>query len=330
MSNKLLALLILIWTLWWLFGLYFYFFVGYTWELTIESNTSEYQVELYSKRVGNSFEFDCPEASCTLSDISPLEYSLRVRKDGYETVYQDIDMPARESLSVDISLIKQISLSESLVPEQEISNKDRISFLRDKNKALRFFDIEPWVYAYFSQKWELYLYRDESTQKIWDFNISSDDILDVKIVSETDYIYFQIGNTKYFHNIDSWTIQTLDLWVEVNYIKQWNTNTDFLFVTQVWVYIYDVSTNSFNYFYLFKDFIYAADEYVGIIYADEENKRKNFDLEVRDSNLIIRYNPATKDRDILYETSLNIDRIYLQDESIYFESEGKRYQLENL
>ena len=330
MSNKLFALLILIWTLWWLFGLYFYFFVGYTSDLTIESNTDEYQVELYSKRVGNSFEFDCPESLCVLSDISPLDYNLRVRKDGYETVYQDIDMPARTSLSVDVNLIKQISLSESVLPEQEISNKDRISFLRDKNKARKFFDIAPWVYAYFSEKWELYIYRDESTQKIWDFNISWDNELDVKIVPETDYVYFQIGEAKYFYDIDSWTIQTLDLWVEVNYIKQWNTNTDFLFVTPVGVYIYDVSVNSFDYFYLFKDFVYTGDNYVGIIYADEENKRNNFNLGTESENLIIRYNPATKDRDILYETSLDIDRIYLENESIYFESAGKRYELENL
>ena len=101
-------------------------------------------------------------------------------------------------------------------------------------------------------------------------------------------------------------------------------------MTPVGVYIYDISVNSFDYFYLFKDFVYTGDNYVGIIYADEENKRNNFNLGTESENLIIKYNPATKDRDILYETSLNIDRIYLENESIYFESAGKRYELENL
>ncbi len=330
MSNKFLALLILIFTLFGLFGLYFYFFVGYTSKLTIESNTTDYQVELYSKRIGKSFEYSCTESPCVLSDISPLEYSLRVRKDGYKTVYQDIDMPARESISIDINLIQEISLSEAIIPEQEISNKDRISYLRDKNRALQFFDLESWVYAYFSSGWELYLYRDESTEKIWDFSVSEDDELDVQLVSDTDYLYFQIWDTKYIYHVKSWKIETLSLWVDISYIKKWNDDNYLVFVTSVWAYTYDISSNTFEYFYLFKDFVYTDDNYIWVIYADEEKKLQNFDLVNTDSNLIIRYNPDTKNREVLYETLLQIDKIYMQDETVYFESEGKRYELENL
>ena len=330
MSNKLLALLILIWTLSGLFGLYFYFFVGYTSELTINSNTTDYSLELYSKKTGRSFEYSCSESPCVLSDISPFEYNLRARKDGYKTVYQDIDMPAREALSVDITMIKEISLSESVASEIELSNKDRISYLRDKKKAYKFFDLESWVYAYFSQEWQLYIYRGGGIEKVWDFTLSQDDQVDVKIVSETDYLYFQIADTRYMYNIVSGKIEVLDLWVDISYIKKWNNDNNLVFVTSVWAYIYDISSNTFDYFYLFKDFVYNGEEYIWVMYADEEKKLSNFGLETTDSNLIIRYNPDTKNREVLYETWLIIDKIYMQDEIIYFESEGKRYSLENI
>ena len=81
---------------------------------------------------------------------------------------------------------------------------------------------------------------------------------------------------------------------------------------------------------LFKDFVYTEDGYIWVIYTDEKKKLQNFGLENKKSNLIMRYNPQSKEKEILYETSIDIDRIYLQDGGINFESEGKRYELENI
>ena len=239
-------------------------------------------------------------------------------------------MSPRSNQSVRIQAVKQVEFSERIKKDDEISNKDKISALRDKNRARKFFDLENSSYAYFTQLWILYLYKNSTTQQLWDFQFNETDDLDFQLIAETKYVYFQIGEKKYLYDLDSWIIVLFDLWVDISYIKQWNNSRQLIFVTSVGSYIYDISSNSFDYFYVFKDFVYLEDSYIWVIYTDEIQKIENFDLEASSSNLIIRYNPFTKEKQVLYETTLDIDRIYLQEDVIIFESEGKMYELENL
>jgi len=308
--------------------LYFYFFVWYTSTLTIQANIDNYNVELYNKKIAQSSDYNCEESNCFLEEISPFSYNLRVRKDGYKTVYRDIKINPRENLKIDIEAIKEISLTEKLEDISVLSNKDKISYLRDKKKAYKFFDFEDGEYAYFSEEWWLYVYKHSKAQKVGDFSFSASDILDVKHVDQTQYLFFQIWDLRYLYDLEGWTITTLDFSVDIHYIK--SHKDKLVFITPVWAYRYDISWNSFDYFYLFKDFIFLEDMYIWVIYSDEVDKLKNFDLEETNSNLIIKYNPESKKREILYKTNLDIEKIYIQDDSIYFEAEGKRYELENL
>ncbi len=296
----------------------------------IQANITDYQVELYSKKIGKTFEYICNESPCVLSDISPLSYNVRVRKDGYSAASQNIEMKARTRTSITIDAIKDVSLLEVKTEEETLSNKDKISSLRDKKKAYKYFDLEVWSYAYFSDEWSLYVYRDSTTEKIWDFSFTETDILDFKSISDSTYVYFQIADKKYLYDLQRGNIQLLDLWVRTNYIKPGNTSWELVFVTPVGSYVYNIDRNSFEYFYLFKDFVYTNNNYIWVIYADEDKKLQNFDLQDKTSNLIIRYNLESKEKEILYETSINIDRIYLQDWGVRFESEGDLYQLENI
>jgi len=332
MSNKIIALLILIWTISGIFWLYFYFFVGYTSAVTIEANIENYNVTLYSKRFGKSFDYQCPDMTCVLWDVSPLEYNLRINKEGYSWVFQDIDVKARENLSLTIVAQKKVSLDQVEVQEVDISNKQRISFLRDKKRAYSFFDFWSGNYGYFLEKGDdklsLYININESGEKVWDFSRVQSTALDLQKVSQKELLYFEIGEQRYFYDISTWKIQTLDITVDILYVKPGRTETELLFVTSVGTYIYDIRQNIFEYVSLFKDFIYQDDFYIGVIFSDEKQKLRNFGWEDTTANLIVKYNPLTKEKAILYETGLDIEKIYF-DTWIYFESEGKRYGLEN-
>ena len=332
MSNKFLALLILIFTISGIFWVYFYFFVGYTWTVIINSNISDYQVELYTKKLWKTFDYQCQQSPCILNDLSPLSYNLRIYKKGYNSISQNLDIDPRTSVNISINAIKEISFDEILQVKNKVSNKDKISLLRDKKRSYRLFDFEDWSYAYFteSSQWELplYVYNQWNSQKIGDFSAS--DSLDVKRARDTNFLYIRIWELRYLYNIQRWVIQVLDLGVDVNYVKSWQSDNSLVFITPVWAYTYNIDTTLLEYFYLFKDFVYFEDDYIGVIYADEEKKLKNLNLEDKKTNLIIKYNPLLKQREILYETAINIDQIYIEDGVVYFESEGRIYSLDNL
>jgi len=73
----------------------------------------------------------------------------------------------------------------------------------------------------------------------------------------------------------------------------------------------------------------VKDGYIGVIYKDETQKKENYNLQDETQNLILFYNPDTKERKILYKTDLDIQKIEKQGEDIYFQTPDGRYKLEN-
>jgi hypothetical protein len=66
-----------------------------------------------------------------------------------------------------------------------------------------------------------------------------------------------------------------------------------------------------------------------VIYDDEEQKKRNYNLEENSGNLIISYSPATQERSILYSTDLDITEIFIRDEQVFFVAGREEYVLKN-
>lgn len=166
-------------------------------------------------------------------------------------------------------------------------------------------------------------------KKLWEYNKS--DSVDLKeIIWINDYIYFQIWENKYLYNLNTNKSISLDINLGIEYIKKWNKTWEFLFKTEVWIFVYDLSVNSFEYFNFFEDFVYVEDWYLWIINNDDELRLKNLSLQNNSKNLIYYYNPITKEKNIIFKTDKKLEKIYLLNWTIYFEdSEWKVYTLEN-
>jgi hypothetical protein len=110
-------------------------------------------------------------------------------------------------------------------------------------------------------------------------------------------------------------------------------NNLFLFNTEKWTFVYDdnkITGDTIEYIDIFSDFVYYNDWYVWILKVSDERRIKKLWLSFSQNNAIVYYNPTTKEKRILYETNLNLTKIYLTWDEIYFEENWTDvYKLEN-
>ena len=226
--------------------------------------------------------------------------------------------------------IKDTSLEETEIEnlEIELSVQDKIKYLKEKKNSLYTYELDNLWNFYFKDLGDnLWLYNWE--KKLWEYNKS--DSVDLKeIIWINDYIYFQIWENKYLYNLNTNKSISLDINLGIEYIKNWNKTWKFLFKTEVWIFVYDLNKNSFEYFNFFEDFVYVEDWYLWIINNDDELRLKNLSLQNNSKNLIYYYNPTTKEKKIIFKTDKKLEKIYILNWTIYFEdSEWKVYTLEN-
>jgi hypothetical protein len=71
-------------------------------------------------------------------------------------------------------------------------------------------------------------------------------------------------------------------------------------------------------------------QYLGIIFADEEQKKKNFWYENESQNIFVLYDFTTQEKNIVFKTSQKIEKLLFQQGNIYFyDDKGEKYLIEN-
>lgn len=349
MKNRLLSFLILVLVFWAWYGFYYYFFVMNKWNLTIKSNTPDYTVSLYNEKLRVNFSSDCKNETCKLVDIWPFDYVLTVSKDKYKSVTRNIKIEKKWTLNLDIYLEKELQITKVTNAEsitwtwvdiealkqnatQKLEEMRKQKDLEAKYKLFDFWNY--WLY-YFEENtdWTLSLYKDFSGEKtkIYTFQKVSASLLDLYYVSNYYNSIFVKYDKKWFiFDIWNWEVEEFDFWVPLNYVKR--DNNIFSLVTDNWTYLYNLDDKSIEYFYLFKDFLYYSDDsYFWVIYADEKDKKKNYNLEKESGNLIVKYNFKTKDIKILEKTNINISKILEEGQDIYFyDNTWEKYLVHNI
>ena len=319
-----------------------YFFVYYTSSISIRSNVGEYTVELFWKSIAKTFTYDCPKSECILEDISPLEYNMTIKKEGYIDFFQNIIIEWASRQELIITLEKKVTLKkeeEGVVSQEqkttqepkELTAQEKIAKIRKDKIYFKVFDISWERQIGFKEKRNgldafLLSWKDETL--IHSFEKISKKI-SLQEIEGTDYVFLEIGTSKYLYDLQQSLLSNLSLVPDISYIKQGRVSTELLFITDKGAFVYNIWAKQFDYFYFFRDFVYLDGSYIGIIYKDEEQKKQNYSLEEESQNLIIRYNPNTQERDILYKTNLDIERIYKQWDDVFFEAEGEKYKLDN-
>lgn len=332
MSNRIISILIIILAILWSFWFYLYYFVYYTWNVKINWDIDNYSIELTPKEAWFvNINYNCTKDPCFINEVPPTDYKIRIFKEWYKDVIKDISIIKNNTIEIDLKLEKVVLLNQIEEKEVELSNIEKINLIRKESIYYSYLDLKDFWEFYFKEEWlNLWLYKND--KKIWNFKkIDSKENTSIKQIYWSDnYIFLNIWKEKILFNTNTFKDFKIDLNLNVQYIKTW-LNNNFIFVTDKWSFIYKIKDNSIEYFSYFNDFIYYKDWYIWIIKQNDNVRKKNLWLEENNKNIVLYYNPETKDRKILYSLDNNIKKILLdKGEIIFIDSENKKYSLENV
>lgn len=339
MLNKLLSLLILVVTLWLVYWFYYYFFVLNKWRLTINTNTDNYIVNLYNDKLKINFATECKNPKCELIDLAPFDYTITISKEWFKEVKQNIKILSKKTINLSFNLEKQLLIKEinnvDMKETQTWNQLEKFREISSLQKSYKFFNLDTLWYFYFilNEDNTISLFNKvwSVEKKLYSFIKVSPENIDLWKVFQTDNIIFiSIWEEKYIYNLLDDTIDKIFFPQSINYIKRnWKI---FSFVNDKWTFLYDNETRKIEYFYLFKDFIFYDDKnYLWIIYDDEIEKKKNYNLEKKDWNLVVKYNFKTKNIEVIENIQMNVKKIILENKKVYFFDEfGKKYLVDNI
>lgn len=124
MSNRLLSLLILTLIMSGLFGVYYYFFVITTGNISFIINGSGISSLTLTSEFGNTTTRDC-ERNCLFENIPAVNYTVSVKRDEYIPLNKSFKLERGETKKVLIAMEKEVILTE-----QKKKKEDTITSLK--------------------------------------------------------------------------------------------------------------------------------------------------------------------------------------------------------
>ena len=338
MSNRVLWVLLLVWIILFLVWLYFVFFVEFTWTLQITSNIESYHVNLFSKKLFKNFEYECDKKVCTIENLSPFDYTITLSAPTYKDIVNDLKIYWKQVNKMNLDFQKDTKLVEM----NSIENTSTNSWVIDTTLEN---DLKDNSYYYKKLDWVWYFYFKENNSNIVLYSninskekalgtfkkVNKEEINIFFVDSSKNKILISLSENKFIYNLDLSSTVEFILKPQINYVKMWDNLASYLVVTNLWTYIYDEVSNTITYFYLFKDFVYLDDNYIGVIYKEERDKMKNFSIPDSWKNVIINYNPHSLDRKVILETDLIVKKIVIENKNkvFFYDDSWKKYELEN-
>lgn len=338
MSNRILWFLVIVWVTGFGYLAYLIFFVSYTWTLEINSNVDNYKVKMYAKKIAKTFDYECIEKKCSLTDISPFDYNITISSPTYKDYVSELVIEPKKVNTININLIKDTKLEfiKDEIIETKNSPEVNSKIEEIKVKKQSFFNTYiDWIgYLYFKENWSnLDFYKSFSwtEDKLARFpKIEKDKIAIFQTYWADNILLINLWEDKYIYNLLTKNVRDFKLVPSVKYIKVWEKPNEYQIVTEVWTFTYSYDLWVPKYFYLFKDFVYFEDSYIWIIFKDEVEKFNNFSLKNNNKNVIIKYNSNDLQRKVILETDLDVEKIvYEWTEISFYDKFGKKYKLEN-
>ena len=331
LSNRTLWVLILLWFILSIYWFYMYFFVYNLTSLTINSNTENYKVEL--KNLKNNFKKECEKKKCELHKIPPFEYDLIISKDWYKKITKKISIKRNNILN--INLEKEIIFKENISNKKEIKaiKKTRTQVLEElKNRKNNYKILDLWnnKKIFVRNNWvKLEFFIDK--EKLFDYKIISENSINFKkIYWNKNYLFFELDEKNYLFNIFSKDLIFIDLKPNIKYVKNYSNDHEFDFITDLWVYIFDITSKKIRFFSKFDDFVYISPVYIWLVDFKDLVKKRNLWFENKSWNLIISYNQKTKKKNLLKEVSFEIEKILKEGTNIIIKwKSGEEYVLQN-
>ncbi len=118
MSNRILSLLVIMVIFGTIFGIYYYFSVLSTGNVSLIFNGSGSASVMLTSEFGNSYNRDC-ERSCLFDNIPAVNYTVSAKRDGYATIEKTFKLNRGENKKVVIAMEKEVVLIEQTKKKEE-------------------------------------------------------------------------------------------------------------------------------------------------------------------------------------------------------------------
>ncbi|MCP4522800.1 MAG: hypothetical protein GY828_01120 [Candidatus Gracilibacteria bacterium] len=322
MRNRIFGLFILIGVLGGAYLFYWYVYIFNVVHLTFEANRSEYTLEL--RQTGNSIPYSCEQNQCNIRGLVRDNYDVFAKTEGFkdislslfpergENIYPLIFEKKYELLSVspdNISEGETIFLDEKNT-ENSLTIQEKIAAIKEKKDRYHTIKTKMNTYVYKKRGAQLVLFQNKN--EIGLFPIGPKSSLDIyEVKNNPDVLILYFGEKKYFFSLISGKLLDLDFQVPIEYIKKADNSREYIFVTAKGSFLYDMSTNTFEYNTLFSDYVFYKNKtYIGIVKKDESEKKHFFHISDKEQqNSIVLYNTETKEKEILLNISEDIVEI---------------------
>ena len=330
MGRKLFAVLVIFGVISFFVAMYLYFFVYYSATLVFDANVSDYKVTLFSKDTAQKKSYTCETVRCTLEDIPPFEYNIRISKPWYisQSIFADI-VPKNEQDFI-IQLEKQVKTEKiSVTKEWDLSKQEKIASLREQNLYYKVVPLQKsWEKVYFRRDGDI-LKVLLGQKNLFQIPRVSPDILRAQKISQSDDILFQVAKGKYrIFNTNTNSQISIPMEPQIRYAKKSNLSGKYILVTDKGSFLYDITSSQSEYISSFDDIIYLDDYIIGIIGDSQKQKKTNFSI-TESGDIIVRYNSQSKERKVLYSSDSAIEKIYSEGDKISFESGWSIFELKN-
>gem|GEM_PF-1934451 len=270
---------------------------------------------MYNHTLKTTQQTDCQNPTCELIDLAPFTYTLTVKKEGYKDATYDVTVLARDLVEITVTLEKQLILEAKEEPVEIVLNREPTQRQQEEEKIRQesyiSFDIDGKIW-YFTQNEDSTLTLSErwmahDTQYMMFQHVPKSKLALDKIYQTEAEIYIRHGDDIYFFDTRSGNMQKVFFPQDIQYIKKQPSGIYHL-VTKVGTYLYQNGVQEPTMFIMFRDFVPYEDGYLGIIFADDTQRKKNYQIE-QSGNLVVRYTPATKEMKVLEEVAMNIVKI---------------------
>ncbi|MDD2487028.1 MAG: hypothetical protein PHS92_01540 [Candidatus Gracilibacteria bacterium] len=332
MTNRVLAIFIIIAIFSGLFGAYYYFFVANVGSLELNVGSfSGVSVELNGE-FKNQYRLTCNKV-CDFNKIPPINYTLNISKTGYKPQSKSIKIIRGEKSVLNINLQKLVFLKEN-----NMNNTDKISLLRFNKSAAESNDkqvvigVKDGIVYYYKFNPGFGIYSSVSGEEK---NIL---LLGEKVISKVFFnkndglILINAEGESFVFDISSKINYSISIKDDFIYVKSSIEDNKLLLKTKDSTYIYDLKTNTGIKNTVFNDYIILGnDNVLGLISKKDRSKLSILNFNDNGKDKLILNNISTRDRKIVFETEFDVKYMELIDGKILLTlTDGKQFEVKEL
>lgn len=207
------------------------------------------------------------------------------------------------------------------------TSENKIENLREKASNFAYFRI-----------WENKFYFNVSGEKlelkVWEKNIWFFDLVlahEIK-VSEifwlTKTFLIELKDKKIIYSLENDILKEFETKLDITYWKFSNWNFVF-FSKDKWTFVLFKEKSDLEFFPIFSDFVFYKSWYIWIIWREDSERKSRFEIE-SSKNIVLYFDPKTKEKKVIFELDFQPIKIFEKDEKIFLQTpNGEYFSIEN-